>query len=60
MGLSFHFPMLWRTNGSRKWRDINREKVNNKEGNNHAKNSEHEHIIPSDNRPQTAAYGLLP
>jgi hypothetical protein len=43
----------WRTaSDSQKWRGINREKVNNKKGNNHAKNSEHEHFIPSDNRPE--------
>jgi hypothetical protein len=34
--------------------------VNDKEGNKHAKNSEHEHFIPRDDRPQTAPYGLLP
>jgi hypothetical protein len=34
--------------------------VNNKKGNNHAKDSEHEHFIQGNNRPQTAAYGLLP
>jgi hypothetical protein len=33
--------------------------VNNKEGNKHEKNSEHEHFVPRNNRPQTAAYGFL-
>jgi len=34
--------------------------VNNKEGNKHEKNSEHEHIIPSDSRSQKAPNRVLP
>jgi hypothetical protein len=57
MGLSFHFPKLWRANDSQKRRDINREKgEQQKRENNHAKNPEHEYFVSRDNRPQTAAY----
>jgi hypothetical protein len=45
---------------SQKRRDINREKVNNKEGNKHEKNSEHQHIIPSDGRPEAEVNEFLP
>jgi hypothetical protein len=34
--------------------------VNNKKGNNHAKNPEYEHFIPRDSRSQKASDGLLP
>jgi hypothetical protein len=34
--------------------------VNNKKGNNHEKNSEHQYFFQGNNRPQTAPYGFLP
>jgi hypothetical protein len=41
-------------------RDINREKGEQQKGNKHAKNSEHQYIIPSDKRPQAAPHEFLP
>jgi hypothetical protein len=52
MGLSFHFPKLWRPPDSQKWHDINREKGEQQKGNNHAKNSKHQYLVQGNNRPQ--------
>ena len=34
--------------------------MNNKKGNNHAKNTEHEHFVQGHKRPEAEAYGFLP
>jgi hypothetical protein len=63
MGLSFHFPKLWRGNGvhptDKSCTDINREKGEQQKGNNHAKDPERQYFIQGNRRPQTAAYGIL-
>ncbi len=39
---------------------INREKVNNKKGNNHAKDPEQQYLVPRDKRPEAEVDEFLP
>jgi len=61
-GFAFRSPIYGaRTaSDSQKWHGINREKGEQQKGNNHAKDPEHQHIIPSDGRPEAEVNEFLP